>query len=276
MVVTHSPTFINSETYPYISRVFKGSDGSSKIHQVIVADPVETKDRLHFINATNNEKVFFSDFVLMVEGDTDEIVFKSILNDIEKVTMFKPHVEVMQVRGKTNYDKFKRFLLTLQIASGFIGDIDNINQMATGNPEIRAMLIPNSERIARLVIKNPGAKDNEGLLAELRNAIDTGDTEKLKSFFEYIISFRTKLRSNLGADQLEKLNEFIEEQKNDNVYLLPDGEIEAYFPIGFKGKSLDKVLALLNGEEYERWKNEDGYKKLYGIVEEILKRNSII
>ena len=276
MVVTHSPTFINSETYPYISRVFKGPDGESKIHQVIVENQEETKDRLHFINATNNEKVFFSDFVLMVEGDTDELVFKAILDDIKKETYYKPHVEVMQVHGKTNYDKFKGFLLTLQIPSAFIGDIDNINQMATGHAEIKAMLIPNAERINRLVIKNPGATDHEGLLIELRKAIDTGDTEKLESFYEHIISYRTKLRTDLTPEQEAKLGEFIEQQHENNIYILPDGEIEAYFPDGYKGKKLDKVLALIKGEAYERWKTEDGYKKLYAIVKEILVRNGIV
>jgi len=76
MIVTHSGTFINSSTYPYLTRVYKNERGSSKLHQVVNENTEETKERLHFINATNNEKVFFSDFVIMVEGDTDEIVFK--------------------------------------------------------------------------------------------------------------------------------------------------------------------------------------------------------
>lgn len=83
MVVTHSSTFINTSTYPYISRVYKNERGSSSLHHVVDVNNEETKERLHFINATNNEKVFFSDFVLMVEGDTDEIVFKQILEVIK-------------------------------------------------------------------------------------------------------------------------------------------------------------------------------------------------
>lgn len=275
MVITHSPTFINTATYSYISRVFKGEDGTSKIHKVEEEEAPETKDRLHFINATNNEKVFFSDFVLMVEGDTDEIVFKTILEDIKKERKIKANIEVMQVRGKTNYDKFKSFLLTLRIPSAFIGDIDNINQMAAGNAEIKAMLMPNAERIARLVIKNPGARDNEGLLSELRNAISTGDKERLQSFYDYIVSFRTKLRQDLVAEQRENLKSFIEAQYANNVFILQDGEIEAFFPDGFKGKDLDKVLTLLKKENFELWKNEDGYKKLYKLVIKILNQNRL-
>lgn len=83
-ISTHSATFINTTTYPYISRVYKGLHGESRIHKIEIINEPETKDNLHFINATNNEKVFFLDFVIMVEGDTDEIIFKRILQDIRK------------------------------------------------------------------------------------------------------------------------------------------------------------------------------------------------
>lgn len=276
IISTHSATFINTTTYPFIYRIYKNSEGSSLIHQVKIRHKDETKDRLHFINATNNEKVLFSDFVLMVEGDTDEIVFKQILQDIREKENFKQNVEVMQVRGKTNYDKFKEFLHTLNIPTAFIGDIDNINQMAIGNKEIKEMLITNAERINRLVIKNPGAKDNEGLLKCLKEAIDNGNIDQLRDFYDYMISFRTKIRQDLTAEQKEKLYKFIESKHPENIFILPKGEIESYFPNGFKGKDLNKVLALTKGEEYEQWKKEEGYHDLHNIVRNILIKNKIL
>lgn len=101
MVVTHSSTFINSSTYKFLTRVYKDEMGSSNIHQISSDDNPEEKELLHFINATNNEKVFFSDFVVMVEGDTDEIVFKRILETIKREKNFTQNIEVMQIRGKT-------------------------------------------------------------------------------------------------------------------------------------------------------------------------------
>lgn len=276
IISTHSATFINTTTYPFIYRIYKNSEGSSLIHQVKIRHEDETKDRLHFINATNNEKVFFSDFVLMVEGDTDEIVFKQILQDIREQENFKQNVEVMQVRGKTNYDKFKEFLQTLNIPTAFIGDIDNINQMAIGNKEIKEMLITNAERINRLVIKNPGAKDNEGLLKYLKEAIDNGNIDQLRDFYDYMISFRTKIRQDLSAEQKEKLYKFIESKHPENIFILPKGEIESYFPNGFKEKNLNKVLTLTKGEEYKQWKKEEGYRDLHDIVRNILVQNKIL
>ena len=276
MVITHSPSFINSNSFPFISRIYKDDNDSSLIYQVKEEDQGAARDLLHFINATNNEKVFFSDFVIIVEGDTDEIVFNSILEDIKNEKKYDKQITVMQVRGKTNYDKFNSFLSTLQIPSAFIGDIDNISQLAGDHLEIKAMLIANAERINRLVIKNPGARDNEGLLRELENAIKKKDTEKLQSFYDYIVSFRSKLRPDLTKEQKRQIASFIEAQHKDNVFILPNGEIEAYFPEGFKGKDLDKVLDLLHGESYENWKKEDGYKNLKSILLTILQRNRIL
>lgn len=276
MIVTHSGTFINSSTYPYISRVYKKEDGSSGLHQVVVANTEETKERLHFINATNNEKVFFSDFVIMVEGDTDEVVFKQILEVIRKETGFKPNVEVMQVRGKTNYEKFSSFLKTLQINSCFIGDLDNIAQMATGNETIKHMLITNEKRVERLVFKNPGAKDHISLTQHLEEAITTGNTAALKGFYEYMISFRQKLRTDISAEEQQELDKFIDSLYDQNIFLLRKGEIEAYFPDGYKGKDLNKVLALTQGTAFDQWKNEEGYKLLHKLLVEILHRNNIV
>jgi len=276
MVVTHSSTFINSSTYPYISRVYKNERGSSSLHQVVDVNNEETKERLHFINATNNEKVFFSDFVVMVEGDTDEIVFKQILEVIKKESGFKSNVEVMQVKGKTNYEKFNQFLKTLQIESCFIGDLDNVAQMATGNEKIKHMLMTNEKRVERLVIKNPGAKDNVQLTQLLEESIKTGDLEALKGFYDYMISFRQKLRLDLSSEERQVLDAFIISLYDQNIFLLKRGEIEAYFPNGYKGKDLDKVLALTQGADFEQWKKEDGYNALKSLLIDILHRNRIV
>lgn len=276
MVVTHSSTFINSSTYPYISRVYKNERGSSSIHQVVDVNKEETKERLHFINATNNEKVFFSDFVIMVEGDTDEIVFKQILEVIKKETGFKSNVEVMQVRGKTNYEKFREFLRTLQIESCFIGDIDNIAQMAIGNADIKSMLMTNEKRVERLVLKNPSSKDNLKLMELLEVAIQTGDIVQLKDFYDYMVSFRQKLRPDLLPDERQRIDAFIDSLYEQNIFLLKAGEIEAYFPDGFKHKDLEKVLKLTQGTAFDQWRNHDGYKALKALLEEVLRRNHII
>lgn len=275
MVVTHSSTFINSSTYPYISRVYKNQNGSSCIHQVAGQGGIETKQLLHFINATNNEKIFFSDFVVMVEGDTDEIVFKRILSTIKRATSFKENVEVMQIRGKSNFEKYSAFMKTLEIGSCFIGDLDNICEFSKGNEEIKNLLVTNEKRVVKDVLHNPAAMDNVQLVNYLKEAIETGDREKLQSLYDHIISIRTKLKQGLTQEERERLDRFIESLYPQNIYILMAGDIEAYFPEEYKHKDLDNVLEI-TGEKYSMWQQQDGFKALRGLMEIILHRNGIL
>ncbi len=275
MVVTHSSTFINSSTYPYITRVYKNTSGSSCIHQVVDQVGIETKQLLHFINATNNEKIFFSDFVVMVEGDTDEIVFKQILSTIKRATGFKENVEVMQIRGKSNFEKYTAFMKTLKIGSCFIGDLDNICEFSKGNDEIKNLLVTNEKRVVKDVLHNPAAMDNAQLVNFLKEAIETGDRGKLQSLYEHIISIRTKLKPDITDEEREKLDKFIESLYDQNIYILKEGDIEAYFPEEYKHKDLDNVIEI-TGEKYSMWQQQDGYKALRGLVEMILNRNGIL
>lgn len=275
MVVTHSSTFINSSTYPYITRVYKNPNGSSCIHQVVDQDKIETKQLLHFINATNNEKIFFSDFVVMVEGDTDEIVFKRILSTIKRSKRFKENVEVMQIRGKSNFEKYSAFMKTLKIGSCFIGDLDNICEFSKGNEEIKSMLVTNEKRVVKDVLHNPAAMDNTQLVIFLKEAIETGDREKLQALYDHIISIRTKLKQGLTNEEREKLDRFIESLYPQNIFILKAGDIEAYFPEEYKHKDLDNVLEITN-EKYSMWQQQEGFLALRGLMEMILDRNWIL
>ncbi len=275
MVVTHSSTFINSSTYPYITRVYKNRNGSSCIHQVVDKGGIETKQLLHFINATNNEKIFFSDFVVMVEGDTDEIVFKRILSTIKRATGFKENVEVMQIRGKSNFEKYSAFMKTLEIGSCFIGDLDNICEFSKGNEEIKNLLVTNEKRVVKDVLHNPAAMDNAQLVNYLKEAIETGDREKLRLLYDHIISIRTKLKQGLTQEEREKLDRFIESLYPQNIYILKAGDIEAYFPEEYKHKDLDNVLEI-TGEKYSMWQQQEGFKDLRVLMEMILNMNGVL
>lgn len=275
MVVTHSSTFINSSTYPYITRVYKNQNGSSCIHQVVDQGGLETKQLLHFINATDNEKIFFSDFVVMVEGDTDEIVFKRILSTIKHASGFKENVEVMQIRGKSNFEKHSAFMKTLEIGSCFIGDLDNICEFSRGNEEIKKLLVTNEKRVVNDVLHNPAAMDNAQLVVFLKEAIETCEREKLQSLYDHIVSIRTKLKPGLSEEERGKLYEFIESLYLQNIFILKKGDIEVYFPEEYQHKDLDNVLEI-TGEKYGMWQQQEGYKALRGLMEMILKKNGIL
>ena len=72
------------------------------------------------------------------------------------------------------------------------------------------------------------------------------------------------------------LEKFIESLYDQNIFILKEGEIESYFMEGYKHKDLDNVLKITQGELFEKWRGEEGFAKLKGLVEIALKRNGII
>ena len=134
----------------------------------------------------------------------------------------------------------------------------------------------NAKRVVQHVIKNPGAMDNEQLVDYLEEAIKTGNIEKLKELYEYIVSFRTKIKPNLTPEEKAMLDEFIDRLYDQNIFILKDGEIESYLLDGYKHKDLDNVLKITQGELFEMWRKDEGFGRLKTLVGLVLRRNGII
>lgn len=271
IITTHSPSFVNSSTYSYIIRVYKENNNSNVVVLKDV-DPFPLKDVLHIINGTNNEKMFFSDAVILVEGLTDRLVFAKLLEEQTGRDDFSRVIEVIEVKGKSNRDKFKRFLDNLRIPSFFIADLDYVNQV--GTDEIKKLFETNKKNIDSDVIKNPKSKDGDALVDAIEIAVTTNDTSALSDLLVYIKDNRTKIRSSLTGPEERELSDFIAEKRTENTYILRNGDIEDYFPTGYKAKDILKVIELLKDKPYDNWKKtpNSGYVYLKDIITEILSK----
>jgi putative ATP-dependent endonuclease of OLD family len=271
---THSPTFINDKSYNHIFRVYKDENNVSKEITLKDCDSFKLKDILHIVNSTNNEKIFFADVVIMVEGITDRLIFQKILNEQVEMLSATRIIEIIEIKGKSNVEAFKKFLGLLQIPSFFISDLDYINEVGTS--EIKSLFETNAKKIKNDVFKNPKSKDGDVLVDAIEKSIITQTIdEQLINRWDYIKSFRRKLRTTLSEDEQARLTQFINDQKNQNNFILSRGDIEDYFPIGFKEKDLVKVINLLKGQDYLDWKASTEFKELEKIVEEILIKSKI-
>jgi len=270
IISTHSPTFVSPITYNHIIRVYKDDSNKSKIVVLKDVEPFELRDVLHIINGTNNEKMFFADAVILVEGITDRLVFSKIVEDLLSNKDTSKIVEIIEVKGKHNLDKYRRFLANLKIQSFFIADLDYINQI--GTDEVKQLFRVDSEKIVKDVLKNTKSKDGEALVELLDQAISSNDNSSLTDLWEYIKSFRRKLKTELDNDEKILLEKFLEEREEKNIYVLREGDIEKYFMDGYKAKDLDNVIALLKEPNYKKWTedNNSGFKKLLGIAKKIL------
>lgn len=270
---THSPTFINDKSYNHIFRVYKDENNISKEITLKDCDSFKLKDILHIVNSTNNEKIFFADVVIMVEGITDRLIFQKILNEQIEIIGATRIIEIIEIKGKSNADVFKQFLASLQIPAFFISDLDYVNEV--GTEKIKLLFETNSKKIKNDVIKNPKSKDGDVLVYAIEKSILSKTIDELACIWDYIKSFRRKLRPSLSAAEQALLTQFINDQKNHNNFILSRGDIEDYFPIGFKEKDLVKVINLLKGMDYLDWKAMPEFKELEKIIEEILIKSKI-
>ncbi|MCW8877554.1 MAG: AAA family ATPase, partial [Kangiellaceae bacterium] len=269
---THSPTFVNPNTYNNLIRIYKKNNESRAVVLKEV-EPFDLKDILHIINGTNNEKMFFADSVVLVEGITDRLVFSKIIDNIVSENNSDIIIEVIEVKGKTNLDKFRRFLQQLSVPTFFIADLDFVNEV--GTKEIKELFVVNDRKIEKDVIRNEKSKDGGSLVTELDDAIKNENLQCLQKLWSYIKSLRRKPKPNMEGEDKDKLYQFIDEQEEDNNYILKLGDIEDYFPEGFRSKNLDNVISLLKDEQYNQWKEDEtgNYKYLHEFAAKIFDKS---
>lgn len=268
VISTHAPAFVNSDSYQHIHRIYRENSCSKHIY-LRIPEALDVKQIHHLINATNNEKIFFADSVVLVEGITDRLIFQKILNLVQQERNSKKIVEIVELKGKYNIECYRIFLEALKMPHFVIADNDYLREIA---PEsLRTLMKVNLRKIDKDVIKNEGSMDGKQLVEKLDDAIQTGNLEDLRSLWEYIKTIRMEFNQHsLSQTEKEQIEMFISAQEDENVYILKEGAIEAYLPEGFRGKHLEKILEFLNDDDYKEWINDELALELKNIVEKIL------
>lgn len=121
MITTHSPIFIDvSKPHTTIVRVEKQCDSATKIFSTDKADfDDDERERLQMIrncHPTINE-FFFSDKVILVEGDTEQAVFSEIKDKLD--------ITIVNCRGKANIPMFQKILNHFGICYIVLHDLDS-------------------------------------------------------------------------------------------------------------------------------------------------------
>jgi putative ATP-dependent endonuclease of OLD family len=240
---THSHIFINQRTISKIVRVYKSS-GKSTIKKIVISKSDETKDLLHIINSHNNEKIFFADKVILVEGITDRIFLEPLINIYKKAENSKI-IEVLEVHGKINLEKYRKFLKKIELDNYIIADLDYILQI--GSEEVKKMFIVDYPKIDRDVIDHKKSIDGQTLFQQIEEAIKSENFDQLTNLCNYIKSRKMKLDENLTDQQLQLLEIFItEKREKDKICVLSKGEVEYYLPEGYK--KLNTLIELTKNE----------------------------
>jgi predicted ATP-dependent endonuclease of OLD family len=247
LIATHSPTFISPQSIQYVSRV-SSVEQKSQIRRLNSNTLPEAKHLLNIINSQNNERLFFADAVVLVEGISDRLVFQKLLDERSKGRSAKPVIEILDIGGKGFFGAYKKLLEACQIPFSMIADRDYIEQI--GSEKLKKLFKINTKEIKEDVLENIKSIDASTMVSAIEVAMVSGNWDTSRGIWEYIKSRRRELRHDLTDEEMNELNAFIEETASRGVYLLKQGAVEAYLPSGHKGKDLEKVIKLCASDDF--------------------------
>lgn len=208
---THSPEFIRIEDFENVRRLIH--DGAKT-----VVFPIGGSPQLDFTPnvmkkmelAVNNDRceLFFANKVLLVEGQTEKLLFHYILEEIYKFEINKQSISIIDVGGKGELAKYAKLLDSLNIEYYCIYDSD----ILTDEPED-----PDEKRKF-----NEWNKDAEEKNKILEQAILSDSRFVFDPYLEKVLGIQERLDKKPSSKPLKALN-FLEnfDSKEDIEKQLP-------------------------------------------------------
>lgn len=242
LLATHSPVFVSPSSIQYVSRVYSTNQRSA-IVRLKNADLPEPKHLFSIVNSQNNERMFFADKVVLVEGISDRVFFDAVFQKLGVTTGTTRTCEIISVGGKGFFTPYEAILKACQVPYAVIADRDYLNQL--GSAEIKALFTLNNQEIKTDVIDNPKSVDGDSLASRLEEAITTGSHEDLRTLWEYIKARRRRLRTDLSDSEQRLVDSFVQSKRDHNIFILSKGDLESYLPDGYRSKQLDKLIRLI-------------------------------
>lgn len=249
IMATHSPTFVSPASIQYVSRVYT-QDQKSKVVRLNSTSLPNAKHLFNVVNSQNNERIFFAEKVLLVEGLSDHIFFEKVLSIVWRRAgrTGEPPVEVISVGGKHLFAAYASLLSACKVQFATLADRDYLEQI--GTTEIKALFKFDAQEIKKDVVDNIKSTDGDALVNQIETAIATGSWEQARETWEYIKSRRIQLKTDLHEADQSTILDFIRAKRSDSIFILAKGALEDYLPIGFKSKDLNKLIELVSSEHF--------------------------
>lgn len=280
-VTTHSPMFFSPQSTETFIKVIKeypiGEKPFGKFLTINLLKEMEAKDAFQIICFENNTAAFFSNKVLLVEGDSDLIYIKELARLLNDDWNFDTkNIPIISINGKSNIKRFVDFYNFFQIKCYCIVDsdalIDGFEKFSVPE-EIklqRSKLLAIIDKLAdengveadlprekiKEVVRRYTWKDSFSRLKLIAKKIRNGEPvppEELDEidflFSEETNNRRRQIFTN-GGVIIEGKYELLSELRALNIFTLSHGAIESYYPNGIEGD--DKPTKALNAIKYLR------------------------
>ncbi len=270
VLATHSPTFISPSSIQYVSRVYIENQRSS-IFRLDSAGLPNAKHLFNVVNSQNNERIFFTDKVVLVEGLSDLIFFERVLDIValKAGVMRDATLELVSVGGKGLFPAYKQLLGACHVESAIIADLDYVEQLATG--DIKSLFRLNAQEIKDDVINNVKSMDGDTLIARIDEAMISGSWDDARDVWDYIKSRRRRLPAELKPEDEQKLKTFLEKHSATETFVLSKGALEAYLPDGLRDKDLNKLIAFIQSDDFWDRLPADGRQEIETIARRLLR-----
>ena len=241
VLATHSPTFVSPASIRYVSRVYI-EDQKSRVDALNATHLPNAKHLFNIVNSQNNERLFFCDKVVLVEGLHDRIFFEKVFSQLGNSTA-RNVIEIVSVGGKYLFEAYRKLLTACHIDHVLIADLDYVEQVGTN--DIRSLFRVDAAELKKDVIDNIGSLDGAELVAQIDAAMASGDWSNAQNLWAYIKARRIKQKPDLSDADKAMLDSFLTAQRAEGTNILSQGALEAYLPIGVRGKNLEKLIAFL-------------------------------
>jgi putative ATP-dependent endonuclease of OLD family len=266
---THSPLFFSADQTGTFVKLTKrqdpGSQGKPFGHALPVdLTSVDNKTRFQLISYETNNTAFFADTVVLVEGDTDYLVFPHLAHLLKPSWSFeRSGIALCRVQGKGSFGRYREFFGAFEVRTIVLADLDCIVDGFEHLGAIESCVTQRAELLAEVdrVIANkavepqlssdhlkktaesPTRRGRWEALCEAHERCERGDASSKdlraagESFFapETALSRRSVLEDSSNTDALRLKRELLALLRGCDVYLLERGKIEAYFPAGIQG-----------------------------------------
>jgi predicted ATP-dependent endonuclease of OLD family len=263
IVSTHSPMFFShSATGTFVKMVKKPKDlVHPKPHGIAIdveIGSVDWKDRFQIISFETSNTAFFAERIVLVEGDTDLLVYPHMARILKAEWGFgRGRAELVKIGGKSSIKRYKEFFSRFDTPIFIIGDLDILLDDLPKKYGIQLSSSTQSDLISHIDQLRGVQSGTDNDRAKLLQRVEeewlaySSDSSKMNSLHEALatyMDFKPSLKRieilevNSDATLVELKRRLIMELREQNLFVLEKGAIEKYYPTGLKpGSKVEKA-----------------------------------
>ncbi|MBZ9645779.1 ATP-dependent endonuclease, partial [Streptomyces sp. PSKA30] len=278
LVTTHSSQFYSASATGTFVKMVKDHSMSPPAGRALSIDltDMDARDQFQIITQENNDAAFFSDAVLLVEGDSDQILIPHIARTLNSDWDFnKRGVAVAKVGGKGSVERYRRFFEAFGVSVFTLTDLDSLlksfNKLGASDEaaDLRQTLMDTLHQSAEADFAADAKIKSEKLRA-LQNSSD------IKSIWESVTKRAEDHQKGLcewevlakeielffsHANSQKRLDELaaadppplkaakqalIDKLRSEGIFVLQRGAIESYYPKSLKGEKIARAQLFCN------------------------------